>query len=127
LVMAWLPQGSGTAERAFVGPLGGPFVDLAPGAGMSRAHDINDAGQVCIDVDGAPMRYTPGVGLQAVGPHMPERINDFGQMAGRDGNGLVQRYTDGIGWQAIAGASSTSVREVGGINSFGQVVATEYV
>jgi hypothetical protein len=114
--------------RAFWGPLAGPFVDLAPGAGAVQAYDINEFGQVCINVDGAPFRFTPGVGLQAVGPFQPECINDVGQMAGRDpATGNVVRYTDGVGWQPLGTAPVGGFREVSGIDAFGRIVATEYV
>lgn len=127
LILANVPQGSVAPVRSFAGPVGGPYVDLAPTARAARAYAINDAGQVCIDVDGTPMRYTRGVGLQPVGPYQPECINEIGQMAGQDTSGVVHRYTDGLGWQPLGGGPGMTFRDVGAINSFGQVVMTEYV
>lgn len=128
VVGAFVRVGTVNYERAFYGPLAGPLVDLAPAAGVVTAHDVNQLGQVCLAVDGAPKRYTPGIGLEDVGPFEPERINDHGQMAGRDeATGNVVRYTDGIGWQPLGTAPVGGFRAVGGIDGFGRVVATEYV
>lgn len=126
LLSVGIPNGNSWFTRAFLGPLGGPFVELAPGATASVAYDLNERGQVCLSADGiGDARYTPGVGLQPL-PIRPQRLNDFGQVAGFDSAQQgVARFTDGAGVHVFT--SPLSFRTVGGIDSFGQIVATEYV
>jgi hypothetical protein len=126
LIAAGVPNGSSSLSKAFIGPLSGPMVELVPGPGASAAYDLNDRGQVCLVADGiGDARFTPGIGLQPL-PMRPRRLNEYGQVAGFDAAGqLVARYTDGAGVHVFTAAGT--FRDVGGIDSFGQIVATEYV
>lgn len=127
LIHAGISTGTNTwVNKAFVGPLGGPYLQMVPGSAASSATDLNQRGQVCLTGDGiGPARYTPGIGLQAL-PIEPARLNDYGQVAGfPPGQNGVVRYTDNLGVHRFP--TSLTFREVGGIDSFGQVVATEWV
>src|SRR5690606_28206133 len=53
------------------------------------------------------------------------RLNEAGDVAGVDTQGRVMRYRDHGGLQGFTAPGT--FRDVGGIDSFGQIVATEYV
>src|SRR5690606_6418470 len=109
-------------QHAFTGPLGGPYVEVVPGA-VSAAYDLNDRGQIVLSIDSVRYaRFTPGIGLESL-PIVPWCLNEYGQVAGTQQ--AVARFTDGTGVHVFPG--TTNFRDVGGIDSFGQVVATEYV
>ncbi|MGE0144418.1 MAG: hypothetical protein AB7I19_12835 [Planctomycetota bacterium] len=128
LVNARIGSTSVGRSIAFTGTLMGPLTTVAPNATNSIAFDINEAGQLCLMVDDLPFRLTPGIGLEPVGPFQPERLNDLGQMAGLDpSNGALMRRTDGVGWENLGRAPVGNFRDVGGIDSFGRIVVTEYV
>src|SRR5690606_17444706 len=109
-------------QHAFTGPLGGPYVEVVPGA-VSAAYDLNDRGQIVLSIDSVRYaRFTPGIGLESL-PIVPWCLNEYGQVAGTQQ--AVARFTDGTGVHVFPG--TTNFPDVGGIDSFGQVVATEYV
>ncbi len=115
-------------SRAFSWTAAGGIVDVAPGlAGPSFAIDVNDAGQVCVEASGVCYRLDPGVGLQPLGAFQPLRMNEYGQIAGKDPQGVGARYTDGVGWDLFGAGSPWQLSHVDGINGFGQITGTRSI
>ncbi|MBK8095974.1 MAG: hypothetical protein IPK26_02645 [Planctomycetes bacterium] len=120
--------GSQSYSHAFTWTAAGGLVDLTPGvAGNSEAHDINDAGQICLDTLAGPGRFTPGSGMLLTGTMVPYRINEYGQMAGKDmWTSIAGRYTDGVGWEMFGAGSPIGLRHVRDINGLGQIVGSQW-
>lgn len=116
-------------NHAFTWTAAGGIVDLTPGVAVnSTAYDINDAGQLCLLVGSAAYRSTPGVGLESMGGVLPTRINEYGQMAGKDmSTGTAGRWTDGVGWEMFAAGSTVQLSDIGGIDSFGRIGGTQSI
>ncbi|MGE3171625.1 MAG: hypothetical protein AB7O97_03300 [Planctomycetota bacterium] len=104
-------------------------VDLTPGiAASSIAHDINDAGQICLDTVSGGARREPGGALTSTGGVVPYAINEYGQMAGKEAaTGVAGRWTDGIGWEMFAAGSQIQLRNVHDVNDLGQVVGSRWI
>ncbi len=117
----------GGPQRAFSWTASSGRIELAPSAGSSSALDLNDAGQVCLVVDAAPYRLTPGQPLLPLGPIVAERINQLGQMVGVTTALELARYTDGLGWEVLPRPATVQMRTVGGLNDFGVVVGTQWL
>jgi uncharacterized membrane protein len=115
-------------SHAFSWTAAGGIADLTPGvAGNSVAHDINDAGQICLDTLAGPGRLTPGVGMLPTGTMVPYSINEYGQMAGKDmWASTAGRYTDGVGWEMFGAGSAIQLRHVRDINGLGQIVGSQW-
>ena len=125
----------GTSDRpgtiwahAFAWTAAGGTVDLTPGlAGPSFAIDLNDAGQVCIEASGTCYRLDPGAGLQGLGTFSPFRMNEYGQIAGRNPAGVLARYTDGTGWDLVGTGAPFQLSHIDGFNGHGQVAGTRSI
>lgn len=126
LLRAGIQNGFYTLPRAFLATRGSTtFVDIAPGAQASGPIDMNEAGQVLVDVDGALQLYTPGVGLSPVPNFAASRLNDAGQIGASDGTQLL-RWTNGV-TENLGRPPRGDFRSVGVIDAFGQIGATEWI
>lgn len=123
----------GTAERGsgphvFTWTAAGGMVDFTPNAASAAVYDLNERGQMLLSIDGALWRYTPGQALLPLGSMHVYAMNELGQVAGKDQTtSKFARYTDGIGWEMIGANSPVQMREIGGINAFGQIVGTQFI
>lgn len=124
-------SGTGFTDiHAFVYTDAGGMVDITPDAGVSRAYDVNDNGQVAGHTNSVAFRWENGVLTQlGVLPgdaySFGKAINDSGQVAGTSttANGNADhafRHTDGVGLEDLGVTNNPN--EVWGINSFGDVV-----
>lgn len=110
-------------------------LDLGPaeGTGIYAGRvRINDAGQVAFTTsDRHAVRYTDGVGLEALTPGALSSawdINSAGQVAGallQSPNTAAFRYTDGVGVQALAALGSITQVAPLALNAAGEVVGTK--
>lgn len=116
--------------HAFVYTVAGGMVDITPDAGISRAYDVNDSGQVAGHTNSVAFRWENDVLTQlGVLPgdaySFGKAINDFGQVAGTSvtasGNTVhAFRYTDGVGMEDLGVIGEHN--EVWGISAAGDVV-----
>ncbi len=114
--------------HAFLWTKSSGLIDLTPAATNAWVYDLNDAGQILLDIDGVSYRMSPGIGLQNFGNVSLLRINESGQMTGKDPNGVSGRYTDGIGWEWFGGGSNgIEFRDHGNIDVFGRIVGTQWI
>lgn len=127
LLTAALPNGTQNGRRhVFLGTRTSGFVDLAPTTRIeSYGIDLNERGQAVVKIDGYYRRWSPGGALTSLSPYRPWCLNELGQVAGSNG-GMVARFDDASGWVPLPN-SQLAFDQVGGIDDFGQIVATHRV
>lgn len=116
--------------HAFVYTDADGMVDITPNAGLSRAYDVNEVGQVAGHSNSGAFRWEDGTmtflgTLPGDAYSFGKAINGSGQVAGistsASGNAdHAFRFTDGIGMEDLSVVGEPN--EVWGINQFGDVV-----
>lgn len=123
LLTAAIPNGSSTgAPHVFFGTAAGGFVDLTPNATSASGVALSEAGHI-VFADSTGYHFMDPTGRTTVmgNAYAAQEVNDFGQVAGLANNSAA-RWTVAGGWQALA-APGLDIKRIGGIDSFGQVVA----